>query len=297
MSDPGAQPPTPPADPYRAPVTPPPSYGEHRAGSEQQQFPPYIQYLREQQAAQQQAGHPQQPYGAYPRPQYGPPYGPSYGPPGPWPGQRPPERVPGTNGLAVAALVFGIIGGIPLAIAFGVIALGRTANGRQAGRGLAVAGLVCAGVWVAGLIGLGLVSSITEPERDEAGQLTEEGDLSAYDIEIGDCLNGLRDVEDDTSVVSLPAVPCSEPHEGEVYATFELTRDDYPGLDGIIAQADERCWEALRTYSTRAYEDQNIGFHYLYPAEEMWPQDRAIVCIAMAMEGTLTGSLKEQTGI
>lgn len=287
MSDPGASPPTPPADPSRAPATPPPSYGEHRAGSAQQQYPPYIQYLQEQQAAQRQAGYPQQPYGAYPRQPYGPPI--------PWPVQPPPERVPGTNGFSIAALVFGLIGGIPLAIAFGVIALGRTANGRQAGRGLAIAGLVGAGVWLAGLIGLGLLSTISEPDRDDSGSITEQGTLSAYDIEIGDCLNGLRAVEADTVVTTLPAVPCTQAHEGEVYASFELADGDYPGADGVMAQADRRCAEALLTYSASAFEDQNIGLFYLYPDSREWGRNREVVCIAMAIEGTLTGSLAQQT--
>src|SRR5688500_5593574 len=107
MSEPGAPPPTPPVDPHRSPA-PPPSYGEFRAGPQQPhpQQHPYGGYLQRPYPQHP----PQHPYGAYPQP--------PYGPPNPWQYQPPPERVPGTNGFAVAALVFGIIGGIPLAIAF-----------------------------------------------------------------------------------------------------------------------------------------------------------------------------------
>ncbi|TDD68644.1 hypothetical protein E1262_15465 [Jiangella aurantiaca] len=277
MSEPEA--PTPPAEPnpYATPATtpamPPPSYDEHRAATAQQPYPQFGAYA-------QYGGQPQQPYG----------------PPNPWPVTPQPERIQGTNGFAVATLVFGIIGGIPLAIIFGVIALGRTANGRQQGRGMAVAGLVCAGLWLTGMVAAGVYAAVAEPDRDDSGRITEEGELSTYDVEIGDCLNGLRDVEADAAITSLPAVPCTEPHEGEVYASFELTGDDYPGVDGIVAQGDERCAEALLTYSTRAYEDQNVGLFYLYPDELGWPQDRTMVCIAVALEGTLTGSLTERPG-
>ncbi|SEF11670.1 DUF4190 domain-containing protein [Jiangella alba] len=265
MSEPEA--PTPPAErnPYATPTPGPPSYGEHRAAAARRPMP----YA---------------------------PAGTPYGPPSPWPVAPPPEPVPGTSGMATAALVFGIIGGIPLAIIFGVIALGRTANGRQQGRGLAIAGLICAGLWLAGLVTAGVYATVSEPDRDDAGQITDEGSLSAFDVEIGDCVNGVRDIEADSYVRSLPAVPCSEPHEAEVYAQFDLTGDAHPGTDGVVAQADQRCADALYTYSTRAYDDPNVGLFYLYPDERAWPQDRSVVCIAVAIEGTLTGSLAEQTG-
>jgi len=57
----------------------------------------------------------------------------------------------GTPGLAVASLICGLLGWIPLwigfilcllAITFGAIVLGQTKPGQQ-GRGLAIAGLVC----------------------------------------------------------------------------------------------------------------------------------------------------------
>ncbi|WP_116949454.1 DUF4190 domain-containing protein [Jiangella endophytica] len=272
MSEPEA--PTPPAardpyaTPYATPAATPPSYAEHRATIAQQ-----------------------------PPPQYGTYGGRPYGPPSPWPVQPQPERRPGTNGMAIAALIFGLIGGIPLAIVFGVIALGQTSNDRQQGRGLAVAGLIGAGLWLLVLVGAGVHAMVTEPERDDTGQITDEGSLSTYDVEIGDCLNGLRDVEDASSVTSLPAVPCTEAHEGEVFASFELAAGDYPGLDGITAQADARCAAALLTYSPRAYENPEIGLSYLYPQQPSWPRDREVVCIAVAVEGTLTGSLANQPGV
>ncbi len=282
MSDPGA--PTP---------IPPPSYDEHRAAQRSAgpagRPEPYRGFNEQyHQQYGRQYGTPQPPFGTAPQRFY---TGPS-----PWPVQQPAERKPGTNGFAIAALVFGIIGGVPLAIVFGVIALGQTANGRQQGRAQAIAGLICAGVWLAGMTAVGIYSVATEPERDDSGSITDGGTLSAYDIEIGDCLNGLRAVEYDTLVTSLPAVPCTDPHEGEVYASFELAEGAYPGLDGVVAAADQRCAQALATYSATAREDPNIGLFYLYPDERGWRQNREVVCIALAIEGMLTSSLSEQPG-
>ncbi|RIQ21878.1 DUF4190 domain-containing protein [Jiangella rhizosphaerae] len=273
MSDAGAPPPPP--NPYAqpAPGTPP-----HQAGG----GTPYPQ-----------GGTPYPHGGTAPPayPQYGPysPYGPN-----PWPGE--PPRKPGTNGFAIAALVLGIVVVIPLAIVFGIIALVQTAKTGQKGRGLAIGGLVAAGLWIVLFVGLGVWAVMSEPERNEAGEITEGGTVSTFDVEVGDCLNGLRETEDETAISMLPAVPCDEPHEGEVYATFDLEDGDYPGEEAISALAGERCDAALLSYSASAYDDRNVGIFFLYPQEVGWPQDREVVCIAYAATGMLTGTLTEQTG-
>jgi uncharacterized protein DUF4190 len=78
------------------------------------------------------------------------PYGNGYPP-----GYGYPQQQPGTNGLAIASLVLGIlwiywIGSI-LAVVFGHIALNQTKKTGQGGRGMAIAGLVL------GYVGLAVV--------------------------------------------------------------------------------------------------------------------------------------------
>jgi hypothetical protein len=55
-----------------------------------------------------------------------------------------------TNGFAIASLVFGIIGGVLLALVFGYIALSqiKRSGGREGGRGLALAGVTLGWVWL-----------------------------------------------------------------------------------------------------------------------------------------------------
>jgi hypothetical protein len=72
---------------------------------------------------------------------------------------------PGTNGLAVASLVLGIIWlywlGSILAVIFGHVALSQIARSGQNGRGLAIAGLVLGwiGVGVLVIAMLGVVAA------------------------------------------------------------------------------------------------------------------------------------------
>jgi Domain of unknown function (DUF4190)/Septum formation len=215
---------------------------------------------------------------AYPPPQGGvQPQGPEF----------PRPAASSTNGFAIAALVFGILGGL-LGIVFGIVALVQIRRTGQKGTGLAVAGLVLSALWLLVLaLGLG-VFLVTAADRDDTGEITEGGSVSAMSLQVGDCLNGL---EEGGNVRSLPAVPCAEPHEGEVYATFDLPDGDYPGETAIYEQAEADCNERLSSAAPEAYEDPSVGLFYLYPLEQSWPDDREVVCIAIATSGTTTGSI------
>ncbi|HEU4676715.1 MAG TPA: DUF4190 domain-containing protein [Motilibacteraceae bacterium] len=156
---------TPPPDPYRRPEEggsgqPQPGYGQPQYGQPGYEQPSYgqPQYGQPQygqpQYGQPQYGQPQYGQPQYGQPQYGQPgYGqPQYGAPGQPYGQAPaypygeaPAKQ--SNGLAVAALVCGIIGffcGLTAiaAIPLGIVGLRRSRELGGTGRGMAIAGLV-----------------------------------------------------------------------------------------------------------------------------------------------------------
>ena len=108
-------------------------------------------------------GHGLPPSGSPPPLPYGFPAPPAQPPwPGPYPPPYPPYPVyvaaPPTNGLAIAALVLGILWlwwvGSILAVVFGHIALAQIRQRGQGGHGMAVAGLVL------GYIGLGILALV-----------------------------------------------------------------------------------------------------------------------------------------
>jgi hypothetical protein len=80
----------------------------------------------------------------------------------------PPPAKPGTNGLAIASMVLGIVWvywiGSVLALVFGYVALSQIKNTRQDGWGLAIAGVVLGwvgiGVFVL-IIVLGIATSVS----------------------------------------------------------------------------------------------------------------------------------------
>lgn len=76
--------------------------------------------------------------------------GPGYTPGQPGYPPPAPPAVPAkrTNGWAIASLIFGIIGGIPLALIFGIIGLVK-AGAYRSGKVLSVIGIVLALIWIA----------------------------------------------------------------------------------------------------------------------------------------------------
>jgi hypothetical protein len=234
-----------------------------------------------------QGGYPGQAHGQGGYPQPG-----GYPSPGYYPGLGyPPPQPPGTNGFAIAALIFGIIGGALLGYIFGFIALSQTKRTGQNGRGLAIAGLILSAMWTVGIILLIVLAIATSATRDTGGTVTQGGDITATALQVGDCVNNLQN---STDVRSLPGVPCAQPHQGEVFAVFDLTGGStYPGRPAVREQVQNECNSRLETYSPSAQGDTSIGLFSLYPQQESWVQgDRGVVCIATAETGTVTGSIK-----
>lgn len=255
---------------------------------------PYPQQPHSQQPYPQQP-YPQQPYGQqpygqqpYPQqpPQWGPPQGPGGGPPPYYPPQQP---AAGTNGMAIAALILGIIGGIILAPIFGFIALSQIKRTGQRGREMAIAGIVLSGLWLLVII-FGVVAIAASAPRASDGQITEGGSVSTTSLKVGDCVNGIGN---SNNLASLPAAPCDQAHEGEVFAVFDLPPGDYPGQPEVENQATTECSTRLDAYAPSAATDENVGLFYLYPKARNWAAgDHEVVCVATSDSGPTTGSIR-----
>jgi hypothetical protein len=222
-----------------------------------------------------------------PFPQHGPvPVQPPY--PLPPQGPPPPQR---TNGFATASLVLGILGVWLLSVIFGAVALGQIKRTGQAGRGMAIAGVVLSGIWALVTVVAIIAVAVNSAARDSSGTIAAPGDVSATELRVGDCLNGLEN----GSFTSLPAVPCASAHEGEVFAVFDLPAGPYPGESEVDSQAQDQCNLRIDVYSPSAVSDSNVGLFVVTPNAGTWPTgDREVVCIASAESGTTTGSIRDR---
>jgi len=152
------------------------------------------------------------------------------------------------------------------------------------------------GILAIGLSGCSVIENIfpAQAERDEeTNEVQEAGEADVFTMAVGDCLNN----QDADVVETIPAVPCSEPHDFEAYHSFDLTGgDEFPGLETIEAEADKGCYEAFPTFVGIAYEESTLDFSYFYPTEDSWAAaDREIMCIVYDAEpstGTLAGAAR-----
>jgi hypothetical protein len=118
---------------------------------------------------------------------------------------------------------------------------------------------------------------------------------SVFELAVGDCFD---DVSGDggvaTEVSDVPVVDCSEPHDNEVYAVFEMDDLIYPGVLGVQDAADEGCLGRFSPYVGIDYYESSLDYIYLAPSAESWEEgDREVICALYAMDlSKLTGSMR-----
>ena len=148
-------------------------------------------------------------------------------------------------------------------------------------------------------IGLGVVAYnvATEADRDASGAIVDGGSLDAFTIRLGDCFDNTRSLASDEAgeVSSLPGVPCSEPHDNEVYAVFNVDYAEFPGDDAMSERAFDACMTRFEGFVGNTYESSALDITALYPSSQSWSRqgDREVVCAVYDMNGgKLTGSSK-----
>jgi hypothetical protein len=135
-----------------------------------------------------------------------------------------------------------------------------------------------------------------EPERDaETGAIVEAAEANAFALRVGDCMMSTDDLasEELTDVVSVPTVPCDQPHDSEVFAAHTITDETYPGDDAVVTAADDFCYGEFEGFVGMAYEDSALLYSTMFPSSDSWKlnDDREILCVLVDEDGGVTGSL------
>jgi hypothetical protein len=113
--------------------------------------------------------------------------------------------------------------------------------------------------------------------------------VDAYKLEVGDCYAEVPEGE----LITVPVVPCAEPHIYEVYAQLSIPEGDYPGDDAIFEQTDELCIAEFEPFVGLSYEESVLDVFYLSPTEESWlAGDHAVTCSVYDPGEDVTGSLR-----
>ncbi|MEX2660017.1 MAG: septum formation family protein [Acidimicrobiales bacterium] len=113
----------------------------------------------------------------------------------------------------------------------------------------------------------------------------------ATEASVGDCF---QSPESSTEVAELDKVDCDEPHDNEVFATFDLDDGDFPGTADVERLAQEGCIQRFERYVGALPETTDLGLFSITPNRRTWGTgDREVICAAFALDGdVLEGSIE-----
>jgi hypothetical protein len=151
------------------------------------------------------------------------------------------------------------------------------------GRGIWVTAAAAAAVGLAVLITLGragldsprvtVVDKTVPIARDQAGHVTRASAVPVQQVRAGDCYNE----PPGRSLELLPVVPCQQSHDAEVYYTFDMAAETYPGDGAAATSADEACGRAFPTVAGPL--DRYLGYNYFVPDRQTWDTGaHTVVC-------------------
>ncbi len=146
-------------------------------------------------------------------------------------------------------------------------------------------------VYLAAIAGFAIYGASTNADRDSSGAIVESGSIGAFNVRVGDCFN---DVGFDDEVSSVPGVPCSQPHDNEAYAVFDVSVTSYPEGDGMSELAFNSCKEHFESYVGKDYESSSLDITTMFPSPKSWQQnDREVICAVYDMNANkLTGTAR-----
>ena len=203
---------------------------------------------------------------------------PSASPAGPAPAARRP-----TDGVAVAALVSGLVPAIPVTLVLGPLALIRIGRSGARGRTLAIISLVLAGLWT---VAAAIVAAaiITRPPPPEPVALPQ-----VFSLRAGQCLDSGA-----TGLSGVHVLSCGQPHDAEVFATFQVAGQRYPGAASLQQSARQGCASRLTGYLNPELPATSLAQSFIYPGAGAWSAgERTVVCTVRGTSGPLVGSVRD----
>jgi hypothetical protein len=137
-----------------------------------------------------------------------------------------------------------------------------------------------------------IVASQGHAKRSSGGQISHKGNLSVFDLKVGDCFNNPTDTSN--GVASVQAIPCTQPHNAQIYAKFSLTAGAdgaYPGDSALNDQASKGCSDDTEDLNQSAVTS-SMTPRFLIPEEDTWNNnERMASCMVVNPTATLTSSL------
>lgn len=153
----------------------------------------------------------------------------------------------------------------------------------SAGRFGAVAlAFACAATLLLAATGCIVRNGAAPPQRDADGRVVRAGVVETGAIRSGDCFNsGAQPVQ------MVTVVPCGEPHDYELFFSYDMTGGPYPGEDAIKQDWMQACMDPFQGFVGRSFDDSSLDVSAIYPTEVTWTgqQDRQVLCSVTSADG------------
>ncbi len=151
-------------------------------------------------------------------------------------------------------------------------------------------------IYIAIAAGVFIFNSSFNADRDSDGTIVSEGQINAFNIRIGDCFNdGSAPIGEDYELSNVAGVPCSQPHDNEVYAVFDVSVASFPGENEMSELAFDSCLKRFEGFVGKDYQSSSLDIMTMYPTRGSWAQsDREVICAVYDMtlaklEGSVAG--------
>lgn len=192
-------------------------------------------------------------------------------------GYTPFARSAPVNGVAIAALVLGLLCFLPaVGLVLGIIALVQIEKRGERGKGMAIAGAVASSLGIALLLFPNVVhdswEGFVEDTKGSSSRFLAKGDCFDFDV---------PGLEFDRGADHVDWVSCNYEHDAEVFGTIPLSNDDYPGDDYLTDKAEDECWTLRDAYAMDHWRlTDKVGVNYLTPTAESWSwRGNKITCV------------------
>ena len=110
---------------------------------------------------------------------------------------------------------------------------------------------------------------------------------AVFDLRAGQCFDGQNGL-------GVTVLPCTSPHEAEVFARFPLAEADWPGDDAVQSAAQAGCQQRVADYMNQQLATNALSQEYIYPDQVTWAAGvRTVICDVRSDDGLITGSVRQ----
>lgn len=116
--------------------------------------------------------------------------------------------------------------------------------------------------------------------------------VNVFALRTGECFQNPPASQTALGVTYVTVVPCTTPHNAQVFVQFSVTGGSYPGQSALKRQADGGCHARLERTVQTSMVTSTMTLRYLYPLPTSWAGGhRTITCLIVDATPDLTSSL------